>query len=220
MALPQLARPRSDLAMREVIDQAGGTEALEEALELTGANPLGDNPVDVMLSYLRDPAFASYAPTTLAQKAGLSRLELFDLLGKRDVALAVFNSRCKHLAKVLDDIGEDSKTRIVKCRNCDGKGQVALEGADLSTARGLVESGIDIDLVQPCPDCDGSGKLRKIGDAKSRDQFLKIHGFDKGAGGAPTINTLNVGVQVKNDNGGNGNKSEPITVRVEKLLEG
>lgn len=219
MALPQLARPRSDLAMREVINQAGGTEALEEACELAGADPLGDKPLDVLLSYLRDPAFANHAPTTLAQKAGLSRLELFDLLGKRDVALAVFNSRRKHLAAVLDDIGEDSRTLIVRCRNCEGKGMVALSKDELATAQQLIESGIDIDLVQPCPDCDGSGKLRKLGDGKSRDQFLKIHGFDKG-GAAVISPTFNVGVGVQVKNGSDSNKPEPITVRVEKLLEG
>lgn len=222
-----LARARSDTTTREIIEMAGGRDALEEALELTGANPQGAEPFDVLLSRMRDPSpqFTGQSLTQLAAGAGINRLQLFELIGRRDAALAVFLSRRKHLADVLDDIGEDAKTTIVKCRNCEGKGIVdgQMSAADRRDAEALAGSGIDLELQPPeeqdCDDCNGTGRLRKLGDAESRKMFLKVHGFDKGAGGGPSINSINVGVQVRNDGGGM-NKPEPVTIKVERLLDG
>lgn len=221
------ARARGDLVTREVLEMAGGREALEEALELVGADPHGTNPTDVMLSRLRDPAFAGHSLTEMAKASGLTRIELYDLLGKRDTALAIFMSRRRHLHDVLEDIGEDAKSTVINCKGCGGSGEIPpsadairLQEAEIEHLRSM---NINID-PQPleatvCEDCNGLGKLRKIGDADARKLFLKVHGLDKSGAGGPTINNLNVGVQVKNDNR-SANQPEPVTVKVERYLDG
>lgn len=218
-------RPRADMTTREIIEMAGGREALEEALELVGADPQGQHPVDALLARLRDPTYADHSPTQLAASVGISRAQIHDLLGKRDVAIAVFMSRRKHLADVLDDIGEDAKTRIVTCRNCGGAGWTLgplATDQDRKDAAALRLTGVDLEfddaLKADCDDCDGTGVLRKLGDPDSRKLFLKVHGFDKSAGGAPPIGNLQIGVQVNNPM--QGKQSEPITVKVERLLGG
>lgn len=219
-------RGRNELATREVLEEAGGREALEEALELSGADPMGSNPIDSLLAKLRDTNFATHSLTELARPCGLSRVDLFELLGKRDVALAVFMSRRKHFAAVLDDIGEDSLSRMVLCRTCNGEQTLQPEPdpADVRDANTLKLQGIEVEVTMPdpvsCPDCNGVGYLRKIGDAQARSLFMKLHGFDKGGAGSinPTFN-IGVGVQVRNDNSGKP-QQEPINVKVERLLDG
>jgi hypothetical protein len=221
------ARGRDDLATRDVIETAGGLPALEEALELAGANPSGEDPIDILLSQLRDPAFASRTPTELARQCGLSRLELHDLLGKRAVALAIFESRHKHLGRVIDDIGEDALSTVVNCKGCGGKGSIPLAYEQVklieAQAQELRDAGIHVDDPNTgpvtCEDCNGIGKLRKIGDAEARKLFFKLHGFDRPA--PAVVNNVTTNTQINNNNHGRGlNGVEPVTVTVERILDG
>jgi len=57
-----------------------------------------------------------------------------------------------HLPDIMEDVAEDARTRVSMCRNCDGLGRM--------------EDQPEFPL---CPICDGSGKVRKIGDHRSRE---------------------------------------------------
>lgn len=56
------------------------------------------------------------------------------------------------LPEVMEDIAIDSRTVVVKCKNCEGLGRIESQPN-----------------FPECPICDGSGKVRKIGDRHSRD---------------------------------------------------
>jgi hypothetical protein len=237
--LQRTVRARDDHSARRLLDEDVGRESLEEALEFhTFVDKDEFAPAAVMLSRLRDPAFADQSITTIMRDSGLLLTDVLDMLRKRDVALAVASSG-RHMGDILNDIAIDAKSQVVTCRGCAGEGVIVVsDGADdyeqameqykkdLADAAELRATGISIDDPQPppdelepitevCEDCDGAGHLRKIGDSDARKLFLGVHGLGQKSGPqtAVTINT-----QVNNTNTGDKGP-ESVTSRVQKILD-
>lgn len=187
-----------------------------------------------MALMLRDPENANDSVVDIMRECGIVLPELMAILRQRDIALAITGSS-KHVVDVLEDIAVDAKSRYVRCRECRGAGTVEPEEAeydepseDDSIARAelaalgiaLPEPSTEPSAPIPCPDCEGTGWLRKIGDAESRKMFLEIHGLRRtGAGGAGnTLNlTMQQGVKVAPDQG--ATKIETITDRIQKIID-
>lgn len=217
-------RGSKDLVFREILE--AHRDDLSDALELEASefaakcNPDDDpglSPAAVMLSMMQsgEPHFTQMSLTEMMKQAGLNKLDIMNLMRKKDLAYAMFLSS-RHLGQVLDDIGEDAKSTIISCKNCGGDGKSPDAKAAVAE---LAHQGIEIDEenIEACEDCSGVGKLRKIGDPDSRKMFLEMHGIRKTGGGAGAGLNLNVGVQVNNQQ---KEEKAPVTLTVQKLLDG
>jgi hypothetical protein len=81
----------------------------------------------------------------------------------------------------VTDMGKDARTFVMKCLLCNGKGTKVMDR-------------MEGERLSPCPDCEGRGEIRLIGDPTSRKLILATAGLiDKaGKGFAQQIN-INAG---------------------------
>jgi len=74
-----------------------------------------------------------------------------------------------HLPDIMEDVAIDSKSRIVVCDKCQGKGQIF--GATINGVADPV-----------CPECHGEGTIRLLGDKSARDLAFETVGLKKTGG--------------------------------------
>lgn len=85
---------------------------------------------------------------------------------------------------ITRDIVADARTQEVFCPRCDGLGFIAAQaGLPLDTPgyRGLEPQDGDESLryIRDCPQCKTEKVIKKVGDAKARDQILELSGLVK-----------------------------------------
>lgn len=114
------------------------------------------------LTRLSDPLQMDLPISTLAQRSGIRVPRLMEIwrCHMKVAAMGVALARAPLVAR---DTVQDALTQIVCCTRCDGAGTMRIVTAD-------GPSWIT------CKTCQGSGEIRKPGDAKSREWVLRAAG--------------------------------------------
>lgn len=205
---------RQDQKARAVLDTIGRVQLVEVLQSIT---PEGDEglrtPSGRLLAYLEDHSFDGSSITKLARDAGLLLHEIVDLTCNYHISMGRIQA-ARHVPQVLDDIGEDAKSRLVPCLKCGGSGK---EGGAIDDE--LLEILGDTDaLLEEFPDCEycnGSGHLRQIGDSDSRKILLETMGIYNKKGPAVAIQK---NTQINNNYAG-GSPPEDAAFRIQKIID-
>ena len=195
-------KPENRRVSRDIFRELGN-DRISEALQFAAAGN-EESQAHALWARMHDPVFADLSPNRLMRESGLTIVDILTMIRNRDIALGLADSG-RHIAGILDDMGVESRSRMVPCEHCSAERR----DADLLRAQ-----GVDIGSLPECQWCDGKGKLMIPGVQESRKIFLKAQGVLKDGSGAG--NVVNVGVQVNPEKP----KAEPITIRVQKILDG
>jgi hypothetical protein len=82
--------------------------------------------------------------------------------------------------KLTEEMVEDASASKEFCPRCDGLGWVGAPAGFPKETPGyrLLSKGPEGDKwIRDCPKCDGSGSIRKVGDAKAKDTLLEMSGI-------------------------------------------
>ncbi len=86
----------------------------------------------------------------------------------KDTAIAEGTVRMMlHLPQVMEDVGEDAKTKKRTCSACKGTGRIRLKDED----------GNETEDTEMCLNCEGTGTVREIGDKHARDLMFESGGL-------------------------------------------
>lgn len=147
-------RPSLDLPMQrfaETVDRDALSLFLSQNEKYTG-----------FLSALHDPAYARLSFAKLCRDFHISLHELQTLYtdGQRQLGLLRMSSA---LPQIMEDVGEDAKSRQIVCPRCDGYKTltIILERDDAGKPIKTEE--------RTCPVCKGIGEIRQVGDKHARD---------------------------------------------------
>lgn len=205
--------PSRDYKGRAVLDAIGRDQLVEV---LTAITPEGDaglqTPQGRLLAYLGDHSFDGFSLTRLARDAGLLLNEIVDLTCNYHIAMGRI-AAARHVPQVLDDIGEDAKTRLVPCMKCGSTGKELGDELDPELLEILGDSAIPADAPD-CGYCNGSGHLRQIGDSDSRKILLETLGLTNKRG--PVV-AIQKNTQINNYGG--GRPPEDAAITVQKILD-
>lgn len=229
----EVKRSRMDRRTRELLEQHIGLEAIIEALEFAvataaegydypagGEQPKPANPKLLVTPVMRYRALLErltdeeMAPpksiiTQLMAECGVKVPELLSLLTPRNIALALVRTQHR-VVEVLDGLGEAAVPKDVACPHCN-------RGVLSSTGDEGQPMSID------CPHCNATGKVRVMGDLDAAKLFLAAQGVSTGSKPASgsAANIINVGAQAIVRNGRqSADEREPVTVRVQKIIDG
>lgn len=128
------------------------------------------------LRLLSEPQCRHYALATIAKKCDISLPEWGDFWRKAQTqrALAIATNA---IPALTIDMTIDAQSRTVVCERCDGLGEV--------------EHGEG--KFRPCPNCEGKGTTRKVGDMHSREKLLEMSGLINKKGSAAVVINQNFG---------------------------
>lgn len=99
------------------------------------------------------PTYKTYSLTTICYKLGVTLNEMVDVW--RNLKMAQGTVRMvNHVPQVMEDVAVDSKSRLVVCQVCQGK------------------AGEEI-----CGICEGTGKVREVGDKAAREILFESLGL-------------------------------------------
>lgn len=149
-------RPQNDKPFRTFLD-AIPRDMLEGAL---AAQPEESN-LRTLLALMNADFPGPHKPllVTLCRKAGVSMNQIMNLM--KDTAIAEGTVRMfTALPQVMEDVGQDAKTRTRTCSVCMGVGSVVIDAEVEGTKRF-------------CLNCEGTGKVREIGDRHARDLLFE-----------------------------------------------
>lgn len=202
---------RQDQKARVVLDTIGRDQLIETLQAITATDDL-QSPAGRLLAYLEDHAFDGYSLTRLARDAGLLLHEIVDLSCNYHISMGRL-AAAKHVPQVLDDIGEDAKSRIVQCLKCRSTGRELSDDIDPELLEILGDAAIPAD-APPCGYCNGSGALRQIGDSDSRKILLETLGIYNKKG--PLV-AVQKNTQINNYAG--GRPPEDAAINIQKILD-
>lgn len=146
--------------------------------------------------YLRQlnlPKNRNKKSSTLAKVMDISMTEFTDFLrtAARARSLSIAAQR---LPEITEHMADDALTQKEACGRCDGWGFVNVSTEEMPELKeGEPVPGAIRPMgqrwVRDCPQCSGTGKLKKPGDSHARDKILSMNGFDKkGSGVTVAIN--------------------------------
>jgi hypothetical protein len=121
-----------------------------------------------LLSMLNNPRFANNTFPELCRRSKMTLqdvVEVWRLHIKNQGIVRMMG----HLPDIMEDVAIDSKSRMVVCDKCQGKGQIF--GATINGVADPV-----------CPECHGEGTIRLLGDKSARDLTFETVGLKKTGG--------------------------------------
>ena len=194
-------KPANLPVVRDVVAELGESR-IADALEFAAAGN-EDSPAHALWARMHDPEFRSLSIARNMRESGLTIVDILTMVRSRDIALGLADSG-KHIAGILDDMGRESRSKMVPCEHCY---------ADRRDAARLLADGIDVGDVAECQWCGSAGVVMVPGVQESRKIFLKAQGVLKdGSGG------VNVAV-VNNPPPAPASGPEPITARIQRILD-
>lgn len=103
---------------------------------------------------------------TLCKKAGVTMQDIMNLMKDHAVAEGTVKMMLS-LPQVMEDVGQDAKTRVRTCTVCLGRGHVTIAEQD---ADGKLTGDSH---EEDCLNCEMTGKVREIGDKHSRELLFE-----------------------------------------------
>jgi hypothetical protein len=159
----RLSPPRKDKIFRR-LEKSLSREELQLAV---AASP--NEKAELLLLHMTDPALRTMSLPTMAKRCGLRYADVLKLI--RDYRLDQgLLKMTEHVPRVMEDIAVDAQSQVVKCPSCSGMGELWKYDKEENPIEGS---------NKVCVTCDGTGKLRKIGDADARKlmfETLKLTG--------------------------------------------
>lgn len=158
-----------------------------------------------LVNHLRDPRFDSTSVVTICQKVGLQYPQLVKIF--KDVKMTQGLIRMyDHVPQVMEDVAIDAQSSLIPCRECEGVGHITLKEPvhDLDDPTKIASYDI---REKECLNCEGVGKVRKMGDQDSRKMVFEAIGLVSKRG--PTVN-------IQNNNGGGNDQMEDILAAMSK----
>ena len=170
-------------------------------------NPRVNKTVQVALAATPDPRFQEFVNRILTPR--YKRVSMQAIAKACHISLIEFNKwwqtasgQCSIAmaqtasVDITGDMIEDARTRDAACERCDGLRVVnAPAGLPLSTPgyerTQTVDEATGFPMIQwsrTCPVCGGTGKIRKVGDERSRDRVLEMAGLVNRTKSGVTIN--------------------------------
>lgn len=99
---------------------------------------------------------------TMCRKAQVTMPMMCNLM--REAAVAEGTVRMMlSLPQVMEDVGEDAKTKLRTCTVCEGEGEVQEKDGD----------GTPVGDKKMCLNCEGEGTIRETGDKHARDLLFE-----------------------------------------------
>lgn len=166
------------LASSAVAVAAGRTipelwEALPAAewQRILDAQPM-DSPGGKLVAVRTDPRWRDLSLERQCAEAGVSATELARMVSGVALSQALIAST-KHIAAVVDGVGESAKPLVVTCDLClglrDGDGELTY--IEVAHPRDPAAK-----LKIDCPKCGGVGRTRRDANPRAVETFLKLHG--------------------------------------------
>lgn len=137
----------------------------------------GDERAIHLMERMLDPNLGRASLPRLAADVGLTYAQALQIITKHRLGQGLLRMSA-HVPQVLEDVAVDSKSREVTCGSCRGYkvGGIAVVAItesvhDPDTKRNVVVQKLDDEgrpMWERCLTCDGTGTLRKVGDADAR----------------------------------------------------
>ena len=175
--------------MRRFIDSVPDKE-FAEALEHAP-----DPKFQTFLAARADPAYRGLSFAALCRKFNISLADVDDLWRSHQLHVGMIEMM-NHVPRVMIDIVEDAKSHQGTCTRCDGSGTITRDsdigsgsaeaprsrGSGSGEERGRVREARPTERVEglariTCPVCDGTKKVRVIGDKAARDLVFESIGL-------------------------------------------
>ncbi len=109
------------------------------------------------LALLTDPRRRGSKIVRLAEAVGLKQEDLFDIFKDYYHAQSMM-TMLQGLPGAAEDIVADARSTRLCCSRCDGQGMIVAN----------VRAPVEEQQMQPCPQCEGRGFVRKVGDPDAR----------------------------------------------------
>jgi hypothetical protein len=151
-AVPRKSEPRKNVVFRR-LEASVPRDEWAAAFEAASS----DERVQNLLGRFLDPSIGKRSLPQLAKEVGLTYPQVLKLITQYRLDQGLLKMSA-HVPKVLDDIGIDAQSTQVPCPTCQG--EKVLRTIDRKTG--------EVTDERACWCCDGTGKLRKVGDADSR----------------------------------------------------
>jgi hypothetical protein len=163
------------------VKKIGGREGLK-----TLAHSSSDPRATKLLALLSDGARLSWGVKKLAQAAGLSLLDLREMLYSAHTAEAL-DAAFESLPDIVREAAYDAKGNVDLCERCDGLGQLELKKG--MTHPKTISFTDDGRAVITCPKCKGNGEARVKPDKDARDFIGEATKLTGGKGTNINVNT-------------------------------
>lgn len=161
-----------DRLSNSLIESLGSKPDLESALIRAGAG--GNEPAQRLLILMGDPRNAKKSLSRLAMLAGLSGIQLCDIMRDLHAAEAVMEFS-RGQKKIARNIVEDAGTVDIACPRCEGWGKIT-------------DSSGNKVKKKKCPTCRGKCTVRRVGNPEARKLMGEVVGWTKTSGPAVVVN--------------------------------
>lgn len=175
-------RAKKELALVDGLARA--IERPELATILEGAS-VADPRIEKMFNMMFDPAHSNKKLATMARECGLSYTELTDVIKKHRLAEGIVKMS-QHVPQIMTDVATDALNTLDICGKCSGVGSIF-------DPINKGEDGGQIPIA--CPQCKGTGEVKKSGDQGARKLVFDSFGLTGGRGPLIAVqnNTLQAG---------------------------
>jgi hypothetical protein len=146
---------------------------------------VADQRLQMFLGMMHDPAHSNKSLAKIARECNVTFIELSDLIRKNRVAEGMIRMT-QHVPDIMQGVAEDALSTQEFCPKCQGIGSV-FDPLNKNDDGGQVP--------MDCPQCKGTGEIRKSGDAGARKLVFEAIGLTGKQGPLVAVqnNTLNVG---------------------------
>lgn len=143
----------------------------------------GDIRFKEFLERINMPKYRRASLATIAKACNITLSEFNNWWSRASTQRAIAVAQVGSVM-ITRDIVEDARTQEVFCPRCDGLGFIAAQPglpADTPGYRMLEPSDDDEGLkyIRNCPQCKTEKVIKRVGDAKARDQILELSGLVK-----------------------------------------
>ena len=143
----------------------------------------GDIRFKEFLERINMPKYRRASLATIAKACNITLTEFNNWWNRASTQRAIAVAQVGSVM-ITRDIIEDARTQNVFCPRCDGLGFIAAQpGLPADTLGYRMLEPIDgedgLRYIRNCPQCNTEKVVRKVGDAKARDQILELSGLVK-----------------------------------------
>jgi hypothetical protein len=148
-----VTRPNHDLPVRRFFETVD-LEKLDMFLE-------GNDKYMNFAAALRSAEYAHLTYAKIMEKFGITLHELNSLYrdGSRSIGLFAMSN---HLPKIMEDVSVDAESKDIICPRCEGDKSIYV---------------LDSKDPKNCPQCNGTGNIRQVGDKHARDLVFESMGL-------------------------------------------